>query len=595
MTAQEILMRWGQYFAQSQFYTDPIVNISWWIIYLLKDLVDAANYLLQTIYKMSDFIFTDTVADFLRSFNNVLWIPFAISLIALAYTMIFHKSETRPKVVENLLIAIAVICALPTMMLSVKDMTFAGIDMVNNYSISEGTENESSDISYGEKIILDNLADLKYMEANGWDETVLSRRTNNLTSIDSVDITERLWADKVSSTDDVFDKYLKYDENGNVSVEKIDRSSWIWLLSPVYYRYNFNFIAMFLSLIASVIALFFTAYKVARLIMELAIHQFLAAFSAASDLTVGQRTKQILRSIVNCFIVLFLTSILLQFFQLGVQYINHQNINGLVRGFILLFWALTCVDAPNIIERVLGIDAGISSGFRTFFGVTHGARTAVGIGRGIGNTAKKAGRTYTAAAGHSGMFREHFQKWSTRNKNNQNSSTAGRNYADGFRYSSGRENENSGHEVNSPFGKDSQTGQNPTTGQNSATGYTDAHQNTKENHHNRNRDIFGTHTEKNPKNQNGHSISGYQVSGQSKPYQNSGNTHNAVFGKSGSYSQPKGFGQPNSDAAVHNKNNTNIANTPNARSHTFPPKKENQETKKKPFHPDNNNLKQPPK
>ena len=96
MTAQDILLRWGQYFAQSQFYTDPIVNISWWIIYLLKDLVDAANYLLQTVYKMSDFIFTDTVMNFIRSFNAILWIPFVIALLILGYTLIFHTSDTRP-------------------------------------------------------------------------------------------------------------------------------------------------------------------------------------------------------------------------------------------------------------------------------------------------------------------------------------------------------------------------------------------------------------------------------------------------------------------------------------------------------------------
>ena len=198
MTAQDILLRWGQYFAQSQFYTDLIVNISWWIIYLLKDLVDAANYLLQTVYKMSDFIFTDTVMNFIRSFNAILWIPFVIALLILGYTLIFHTSDTRPKVVQNLLIAVMVICALPTMMISIKDMTFAGIEMVNNYSISEGGEQENSNVSYAEKIVLDNLADLKYMEANQWDENILIHKKNNLTSMDAVEITERLWADKVS-------------------------------------------------------------------------------------------------------------------------------------------------------------------------------------------------------------------------------------------------------------------------------------------------------------------------------------------------------------------------------------------------------------
>ena len=470
MTAQDILLRWGQCFAQSQFYTDPIVNISWWIIYLLKDLVDAANYLLQTVYKMSDFIFTDTVMNFIRSFNAILWIPFVIALLILGYTLIFHTSDTRPKVVQNLLIAVMVICALPTMMISIKDMTFAGIEMVNNYSISEGGEQENSNVSYAEKIVLDNLADLKYMEANQWDENILIHKKNNLTSMDAVEITERLWADKVSSTDDVFDKYLKYDENGNISVEKIDRSSWIWLLSPVYYRYNFNFLSMFLALIASAFALFFTAYKVARLIWELAVHQLLAMIFAASDLTGGQRIKQVLRSIASIFVVLFLTSILLQFFQLGVQYINNQNIDGLVRGFILLFWALACVDAPNSIERILGIDAGISSGFRTFFGVVHGTRTAVGLGITVGGVGKKAGRAYTAASGRSGMFKERFQQWSTRNKNPSvtDRKSAKNNNVNGFNSSTGK-GQQSNHQNTNQYHSDMPNNQEKNT---TVNGYT---------------------------------------------------------------------------------------------------------------------------
>lgn len=421
MTAQDILTQWGQYFAQSQFYTDPIVNISWWIIYQLKELVDAANYLLQSIYKMSDFIFTDTVMAFIRSFHTVLWIPFGISVLVLGYTLIFHTTDTRPKVIQNLTIAIMVICALPTIMLSIKDMTFLGVDVVNNYSIEQGESLDNSNVSYAEKIILDNLSDLKYMESQNWDEDLLIRKKNHLSSIDSVDITERLWADQVKSTDDVFDKYLQYDENGDVTVENIDRSNWIWLLSPVYYRYNFNFLSMFLALAASVIALFFTAYKVARLIWELAVHQFLAVMFAASDLTNGQRIKQVLQSIANTFVVIFLTSVLLQFFQLGVQYINNQNINGLVRGFILLFWALACVDAPNIIERILGIDAGISSGFRTFFGFMHATQTAARVAKSGLRTVKSAGgkvkswisetskevNGYSDAANPSGMYDKH--------------------------------------------------------------------------------------------------------------------------------------------------------------------------------------------
>ena len=58
------------------------------------------------------------------------------------------------------------------------------------------------------------------------------------------------------------------------------------------------------------------------------------------------------------------------------------------------------IDAPNIIQKILGIDAGLSSGFKTMASVYYASRTAWGAAKGAASVAKKAAGAGTAAMGY---------------------------------------------------------------------------------------------------------------------------------------------------------------------------------------------------
>ena len=107
----------------------------------------------------------------------------------------------------------------------------------------------------------------------------------------------------------------------------------------------------------------------------------MATVFAASDLTNGQRTKQVLQSIGSIYVVLVLAVLMIKFYYLGSSYISSTISNGLVKAIALIFFAFAVIDGPNIIEKILGIDVGLRSGFQTLatmFMATSAVKSVVG-------------------------------------------------------------------------------------------------------------------------------------------------------------------------------------------------------------------------
>ncbi|UZM97442.1 hypothetical protein OL548_19985 [Lysinibacillus sp. MHQ-1] len=123
---------------------------------------------------------------------------------------------------------------------------------------------------------------------------------------------------------------------------------------------------------------------------DLAFHQIFGMFIAASDLTGGQRTKKVLVEMVNTFAVIFVMTGLLQLFVLFVNWANGLKVDIGMFGVILLMiagaWAL--IDAPDIVQRMLGIDAGLRNGWQAMMGAYAGGKALTAGAQAL----KKCGR-----------------------------------------------------------------------------------------------------------------------------------------------------------------------------------------------------------
>ena len=400
--------------------------VGWCIISLFKYLVDGAEYLLNQVYSLNDFIFSDQVQDYIKSYQPILWILFGFALLVLGWTLIIDQDK-KPKVLQNFIISILVLTALPVMIVQISSFTmsiteFAKTDTAISDSFSPSGE---SSMKVSDSIIISNTTDLLWCHAAGWEnlrdlntgEIIdgAPRPWNNIKTLDGFDINEKIWihdSSKYYHNYDEFKYYLSQDSDGNNTLETIQDAWWGFLIED-YYRYHVDWFPTILTLLFTALALLFAAYKVARLIWELAVHQLLAMIFAAGDLTSGQKLKEILKSMGSIFFTIYLVSVMLKFFLLGVSYLQTQTqMNGFVKALIIVFFALAAIDGPNIIERILGIDAGIRSGFHTGFAFVRGFGAAK---RTVGNVGRKAASATGAVTGKSGAISQKYNEWKTRN------------------------------------------------------------------------------------------------------------------------------------------------------------------------------------
>ena len=69
-------------------------------------------------------------------------------------------------------------------------------------------------------------------------------------------------------------------------------------------------------------------------------------------------------SILSTFFVIILTALLIDIYRITVEVAVQDN-NIIHQIFVIVVASLCLIDGPNLVERLFGIDAGLTSGFRT--------------------------------------------------------------------------------------------------------------------------------------------------------------------------------------------------------------------------------------
>ena len=112
----------------------------------------------------------------------------------------------------------------------------------------------------------------------------------------------------------------------------------------------------------------------------------------SANLNGPQKVLQIFKEILNCFIVLLLTGVLIRMFVISETIIYELELSGLAYGFLLIFVAIAVIQGPNIIQKIIGIDAGISDGLGTLFALSQGANLAASGVKGASSVIGSAGK-----------------------------------------------------------------------------------------------------------------------------------------------------------------------------------------------------------
>nr|WP_233005488.1 hypothetical protein [Exiguobacterium aurantiacum] len=165
-----------------------------------------------------------------------------------------------------------------------------------------------------------------------------------------------------------------------MGTSKLDQSGVEWN-NQYYYRYQPNWLTIFVTLGIMGFTLFSIAYKLARLSFELAFNYVLAILVAPADLHSGQKTKKVIQSILNTFLVIILIFVSIKLYTIGTAYLA-ETLNGFAYLIALISFSVALIDGPNMVERLFGIDAGLKRGW------------------GVALSAYAAGKGVTSAGAH---------------------------------------------------------------------------------------------------------------------------------------------------------------------------------------------------
>lgn len=325
--------------------------IGWMLIKGLSILVNGIEECMNNIYTLNGFFNSPEITSLINKYKPIIWTILAISIAILGFKIIFNKQQNRGELPANILFSILVVVLLPTFMIKLNDITRVAVSSVGNTSIT-----------ITDTLVKEGLYDIYHLDSIGFD---LNGEKNRLGShLYNIDINEPLDSKELSTKED-FDKKVVYDEEGNRSLEKLDKG---WFkLDEEYYRYSINFIPIIISLGAMAIAFICIILKVTRLMIDLAFNKFFATLLAFADIADGKKLKEIIKHIISIFIVIFFTAVLTNMYMLYNTWLSRSLIeNGLGRDSILKLMAIVggaiaITDGPNIVERILGIDVGLKS------------------------------------------------------------------------------------------------------------------------------------------------------------------------------------------------------------------------------------------
>lgn len=392
----DIYKEYSDYFSNFNIIFDLLRSLGWIILKGLVALENQLTKVLDIVFDFINFLHSNQIDEFYTKIKPFVFTVLMFGLLYMSYCYIF--AHEKPKgVITNIFIFAGVMMILPFFMLQMNHFVQYGKEVLNI------SQSES-----GYDLLDPYITDLLYLDSIDFDsETISKGVTNgfdntNYENIKYLDINEvldpgdfdlkneKLFKQEISSNIE--------DGKDSIGVSDIKKSKFFFKdTTPYYYRYHVNFFIAILYLLALIIVLIFSSFKLIQLIYELASEKILAPFIAAGDLTNGQKIRKALIGILNGYITILCVLFLQKLFLLATTYINTTEwtdnivLNGLVKVLMILAGALFIIDGPNFFEQIFGIDAGLKSVGQALQSAYYGSQMAGGAMNALKGAADKVG------------------------------------------------------------------------------------------------------------------------------------------------------------------------------------------------------------
>lgn len=390
------LTEFERLFNLSNLVNDALRTVGWIFVRGLSLLIDSLESLTDDILMIKTFFNNPQVVEFVQTIQPFLYVLLAGSFIFTGYLIIFQKKFDREGLLINIFISLMILGLLSPTMKQLNEFTDQAVNQVKSSSIY-GSEKET----ISETILKENLNDLVAYDKNGFENYTETVVKNNVPTklIKGLQINEVFDSNKldISTTGSKLSKsFILWDGSEEVLGE-LDQSGLDWN-NQYYYRYHPNWLTILVTLGVMGFTLFSIAYKLARLSFELAFNYVLAILVAPADLHSGQKTKKVIQSILNTFLVIILIFVSIKLYTIGTAYLA-DTLDGLAYLIALIAFSAALIDGPNMVERLFGIDAGLKRGWGVALGAYAVGKGTAKVGaRVAGQTMKRTSQPTTPSA-----------------------------------------------------------------------------------------------------------------------------------------------------------------------------------------------------
>lgn len=363
--------------------TTPLRQIGWLIIQGLVAFVNVMQEVVQDILSINGFFEYQEIETLFTKIQPILWGVLLIIVLYIGYQIMIGQLQEKSKIIRNLMTSLLVIFLLPTIMNQFSNLTNLGIKEI-----------QGKQQTIAEELVLNQLTDLQIVGNNGWKST---EQINNIESLDGIDITETLDDGDIDTPyNEILKNKIEINKDGNYETVEI-KSKLIEVIDEKYFRWDWNFWMIVIQLGFISATFLFTSLKVGRILFELGFHKIFASITAFLDIQSGQKLKEILKHIANTFVTLFCISLLLKLYIVFGQWLQTQdNLSEPVKVLLIVCAGLAVIDGPNIVDRVLGIDAGLQSGFKTATAMFVASKQ---LGKATKNATNSLSKTATSTGG----------------------------------------------------------------------------------------------------------------------------------------------------------------------------------------------------
>ncbi|MGM0158345.1 hypothetical protein IGI47_002677 [Enterococcus sp. AZ191] len=356
----DILTKFNDYLHISGLLRDIGRSILDWIVSILLWIVDHISGIMYETIKFLGFYNTESMGDkgLFGTLGNFQKFGLGISILLIGAVLFFGKTSETREVPLNFLMMLIITLMLPGMM---RD----GIKIVN--STTDSLKVEQGELGF--KTFKDSLTDVYVLADNGW-TTTTPDPPNYLKDRDNFDINEKvLEAPDGDNGAPLKNKLIdKKGGEGKEVVELEDGGGGIFkkimkkLFAETYYRWRVDWVATIGTLLALSFAMIISILRACRVSIEMAFDYIWANVIAFFSIRDIKKLKMALMSLLGGFILLLSIFTMYYVFINWNTYIFQQpDVSYLTKIFGLIAGAWFIYDGPAIIQKTLGIDAGLST------------------------------------------------------------------------------------------------------------------------------------------------------------------------------------------------------------------------------------------